>query len=395
MFRIALLAFLLSAFSLNAQNELDSLYKKASTNMDMTLAREVKRLALQEGDKAISAKASYLLGYMFEQDKSYSQSIYAYFEAQLLYDELGEYIYKAQLDDNIGKIFFRLYNYEQALIHFNAAVEQWELLENHDYMAQSQYNVGLAYRYLEQYDSSLHYLNRSLDYQQMVEDELFVADIMNEMGIIQWKLNNFDLAKNYYMYLSDLATSLGDTLMLSKAFNNLGNAYKELGDCNMASSYFEQAFVLKESISSPTIISTINNLAEMAYVNGNYQKAIDYYETAIDQSIKSEHLAETYRGLVVNYKAVLQYEKALTYAEKLDALNISVKQDQLDAERDRLYFMGQLALQRMNVVEQQINHRQTESSLWIVLCILSITLILTIVFYYIKTYRKNLLAKTH
>ena len=149
----------------------------------------------------------------------------------------------------------------------------------------------------------------------------------------------YELGKAYYRISPDTVRKLGVQALqlakrlnfqsgIAKSENNIGVSYYFQGDYPKAFEHYEQAMNAYVAAKNQRGISSIyNNLGIIFRRQGNYAKALDYYQKAltIQEKIKDEKLVSySYNNLGLisskqgNYKqALAYYEKSLLLKKKL------------------------------------------------------------------------------
>jgi CHAT domain-containing protein/tetratricopeptide (TPR) repeat protein len=103
-------------------------------------------------------------------------------------------------------------------------------------------------------------------------------------------------------------------LDLGKSNHNLGVFYKESGQYEEAASYFKDALDVYGQIGSDRIIRSTQEYAGIMKIKGEYNKAIQYLEFALDQAKqynKPMALAASYNDLATVYNRMKFYDKAI------------------------------------------------------------------------------------
>ena len=110
----------------------------------------------------------------------------------------------------------------------------------------------------------------------------------------------------------------------SNLYNNLAGVYYAQGEYDKALEYYEKALVIREKVlgkDHPDTATTFNNMALVYRAQGEYDKALEYYEKSREIQEKvlgKDHpsTAITYNNLAGVYLAQGEYDKALEYYEK-------------------------------------------------------------------------------
>ena len=111
---------------------------------------------------------------------------------------------------------------------------------------------------------------------------------------------------------------------VSVLLNNMAGVYQEQGDYEKALEYYEKDLEISERVlgsDHPSTATTYNNMAGVYKEQGDYEKALEYYDKALDvreRTLGNDHpyTATTYNNMAGVYKEQGDYEKALEYYGK-------------------------------------------------------------------------------
>ena len=111
---------------------------------------------------------------------------------------------------------------------------------------------------------------------------------------------------------------------VSVLLNNMAGVYQEQGDYEKALEYYEKDLEISERVlgsDHPSTATTYNNMAGVYKEQGDYEKALEYYEKDLEiseRTLGNDHpsTATTYNNMAGVYKAQGDYKKALEYLEK-------------------------------------------------------------------------------
>ena len=128
-----------------------------------------------------------------------------------------------------------------------------------------------------------------------------------------------------------LASNGSEKKNTARLFNNIAGVYCTQGNYEKALEYYEKALAIREKVlgkEHSSTATTYNNMAGVYEDQGNYEKALEYNEKALvikEKVLGKENpsTAITYGNMAVVYEDQGNYEKALEYNEK--ALVISEK----------------------------------------------------------------------
>jgi len=183
--------------------------------------------------------------------------------------------------------------------------KQTQQKEYYDYAGQMLVDSGVQYYALGQYDEALRDLTSALQTQRITvgTDHICVAHTLSNIGAVLLKLERYSVAEECLQEAlvikekqrqeeghSSTAITISDTL------NNLGNVFFMMGDYNRALSYYERAMeecTSKNDASTTTTTSTVGEIADILYNMGqvycftsNYYDALSKFSEAVELLVK-------------------------------------------------------------------------------------------------------------
>ncbi|MBI5806550.1 tetratricopeptide repeat protein [candidate division TA06 bacterium] len=139
------------------------------------------------------------------------------------------------------------------------------------------------------------------------------ADILETLG--QW-----DNAENLYCRNLEMSERFGDRIHLALSQNDLGWMLTNKGRPDQARTMLEEAYkTFKEAEHSYGLARCCNFLGTLHYRQGQYQKAIEYYNTDLELSVTSndqEAVCALYGNLGIVYYELGELDKALDHYRK-------------------------------------------------------------------------------
>jgi len=265
---------------------------------------KIKQYAHLLGDKGFHDKAISLLEYALE-----------------LNPKLPETYYFLALQ------YIHIKDYKKAIECFwkTVEIESWD-----DEIYRIYEHIADCYSEMGDFNNTLKYYDKTLKYYPA---EFKPDHLLGTIGFVYVNMENYDKAIEIFQKILDLNP---DVFYEQNAYTYIGEAYAFKGDYESAKSYFEKAvhlrkdsdraffglgyacFHLKEydlAELSYTMALQANHLHERANHNlgltyaiqGNFQKAIEYYELAL--KVKPDQ-KETYRNLSYAYAKVSEDEKS-------------------------------------------------------------------------------------
>lgn len=149
------------------------------------------------------------------------------------------------------------------------------------------------------------------------------------LGILNKDRGYYGISVENYLKALQLAESAGDSLRVSGCLNNLGSVYYEQGDYSKALSYFQRSLDIENKIGKDKGQASIRlvNLGDTYYKLDSLDKAAAFYYNSlmIEEELKNEDgmfyarlgigRVDTRKGNLGNARAEL--ERAIDYARRL------------------------------------------------------------------------------
>jgi tetratricopeptide (TPR) repeat protein len=142
-------------------------------------------------------------------------------------------------------------------------------------------NLGVAYRNQGALDVALgHYLN-SLEIYTSLQHAEGIATTKNNIANIYTMKKNYAQALSYFESSHQGFVALGLTDRIIGSMNNLGNLHSDLQLYDKALTYYTDAHKLAEK-AGQEFADPLTNIGNLYYRQGNYLRAVDYYQRALE-----------------------------------------------------------------------------------------------------------------
>ncbi|MCA4898549.1 MAG: tetratricopeptide repeat protein [Bacteroidota bacterium] len=190
-------------------------------------------------------------------------------------------------------------------------------------MAAAYNNLGVAYKSQGALDKSLEYYLRALSIYDNIKNKDGIATTKSNIGTIYSIKKDYGQAMKYFEEANASFTELGEQDKIIGSMNNLGILHSDLQLFEEALKYFSQASQLSEKIGKVTA-DPLNNIGNLYFRQGNYQRAADYYEQAMVLARKDNDqntLLYTLANLGELYAKAGQTGKAQAYLDSASALS--------------------------------------------------------------------------
>jgi len=222
-----------------------------------------------------------------------------------------------------------LYNNADSALYFSKQALQ--LAESQKYVlgqAISLTYIDRAYYVLGDYTSSSDVSLKLMRISNRINYPHGIAVAYQDMGLVYLVQDKIDESIAYFTKALKIFTSLKDNSEMGKAYFNLGICYNEKGQFEKAFYYFNKTMSLaKQKNDDHLLLMVLNQFGETYFHLKKYQVALVYYQQVINSNITDNWekdfaysgIAQTYYGLHVYDKAILNAEKGLTLSKKVES----------------------------------------------------------------------------
>jgi tetratricopeptide (TPR) repeat protein len=248
-------------------------------------------------------------------------------------DSLENALKTAQGEQKVKTLneLFRAYinsNPVKAIGYTSEALDLATTLGDKKGMAASYNNLGVAYKSQGALDRSLENYLTALHLYEEIKNEEGIATLKNNIGTIYSIKKDQGQAMKYYEESLQQFTTLKDKSKMIGTLNNLGNLHSDLQLYEQALKYYSQADQLSEQLGKINL-DPLANIGTVYYKQGNYQKAISYYEKALSIARKQNdnmsllnilsNMGEVYAKTGQGAKAQSLLDSAMLLCTKLQA----------------------------------------------------------------------------
>ncbi|UJR16695.1 hypothetical protein I4U23_003595 [Adineta vaga] len=312
--------------------------RMTASNEGATIAKEYiekKRASINDDNILI------LLGDLFFDMGEFTKS-------KLYFENLNNRIpHNANVLFGLGRACFALHTeYDRALEHFNMALRICTSQNPPDIGISAQINnyIGRTYRHQCKYAEALHVLAKASDqYKQVsMSNHVCYAEMLSARGFVQYQLGADELAFQDFqqaLYIIQEEQPF-DNPALSSAHMNMSLPLYHMGQYDKALEFVESAFNIATHVlpsKSLQIGLILNYIGKYLYKKGDYEQALtkhlksqEIYQYFYPEE-KSPYFAVRYNNIGKVYYRLKKYSEASEQYSKAFAILQSLKYDHINA----------------------------------------------------------------
>lgn len=196
-----------------------------------------------------------------------------------------------------------LYQYTdivKSLEYLNKAVDFFKKHNNLQLLGNVYHTIGSVYEQTQQIDKALEYFNKSLEISERLNDKW--TTLANYLGLegAYYKNKDYNLSEEFRNKYIALSKELGKEEELGLMYAAFGHRYED-SDKNEAEKYLLLSNNILEKYRSNKALKSLffnhSSLGHMYYEKKDFDKAIDYYQRAIDIAEKENITDKDILGL--------------------------------------------------------------------------------------------------
>lgn len=304
-----------------------ALVEKGETNAKAVLEDGREGLVSLLGGPTAYAKLAFQFGDSCDATGHPSLAAWAYEVAFREYDGLGIRESAGNALNNAAFATAELGDFREAIRLDERALAYRKVTGNRKYIHMSLTNLAEDATGWRRFDLALGYAERSLALAEVMDEPFLIGNSCTSLGNVLWYLGDFDRAADTHLKALTNYKKTGSTPQIAAALGNLGSTYQALGQLGTARAYYlrAQRLVEKEDLAGQARV--LNNLGTLAWWEGNFGKALPFFQEALELRLKGDtpaaqvesysNLGATYRFLKNLSKASDCYDKGLELAKQL------------------------------------------------------------------------------
>jgi len=260
---------------------------------------------------------------------------------------------RAGLYLNIGNTYNDLGDYRKCTEYFLQSLVLFEKLNHKRGQSFVLHSLGVVSSNLKQLGPARNYLERSLEIKKELKDTRGMVNTIMSLGDVEKEIGQYQVAEDSYFQALKLAQEIKVPAEQSRSLHQLALLYKQMGEFEKARDYMTQSLTVGKTTGDSLLVAKIRSwlagidMKEEETMRN--EKALLRDLSTIIQAGDRNAEAIEYGRLAEYYELSKQYDKALFYLKKEQALNDSIK--------------GSLVLIDMKNLEERYNSEKKEQEI--------------------------------
>ncbi|MBN1782016.1 CHAT domain-containing protein [bacterium] len=174
------------------------------------------------------------------------------------------------------------------------------------------------------YEKAIDVLTTAIELNDEKQDPRLEAEIAQNLANNFYNLGEYGFARafRYYQKRLELDTVFYQPLEKAVFYSRAGHAAFALDEHEISEIYLKKSIALYESLGRESLKTAVQGrLAYLYQIRGDYQSAIDLYETITERAVRLRQwdaVIRGYRNIAYNYHMLWEPEDAIRYARKAE-----------------------------------------------------------------------------
>nr|WP_319511188.1 ATP-binding protein [uncultured Draconibacterium sp.] len=313
--------------------DLSDLYGYFNADSSLKYAEKALDLSQKSNYKYGEGTALFLISYVYDQSGEWLPAISNLEKAIDIFTESNDSVSLIACYLNLGVLYSYGKDQVQALKYIIEAKNICEETNQNYALSEAYSNIASYYQYLKEYRSSLVYYEKALAVDTVTHNILNQSLNHTSLSYNFLKLNRHDEALYHLTQAEKLLPQIKDKQREIEVMLGFIYYYLETGDLEKAKSYIDKITDNKNQNEFVKLAVEINYVEGRYFLKKkNYQKAINYYDEAIEQSNtleKYDYLSDYYNEKGEAYAGLQKYQKAYEMISKAKAAFEMLKPDEI------------------------------------------------------------------
>lgn len=262
-----------------------------------------------------------------------------YIKALKLATATGNAVMQRKLNNNLASVFISLKDYPTAYKYSTRAYKMAELEKDTVTMGNCLINMGISELHQKKYSEALFHFNNAEQIGYRIPDITLVADALSDKGLVYYTQHDLAKAEKSYTEQKKIAEDYHLPYEKLYAVFQLALIAKEKRNLSVAENFASQAIAIGEQLGmAEELMEMYDTMSVIKAQRGQYKDALHYknkYE-AINDSLRNEEVQTNIHHLNIQYRTA---QKDKQIAEQ----NLSIEKTRAAMERKNMWLFVFLA----------------------------------------------------
>lgn len=232
-----------------------------------------------------------------------AEALMGFQKAMVLYKKIDNKYELAACLNNMAIIYIKIGNQPKSLNLLHQSTSIFIDIKDSIGIALGYNSIAKIYRDQKDYQRTQEYLDRALFVGRKLKNPDVLSGILNSIAGLKKEMGDQEEALEMYNEALIISETAEDKIKYALLLNNLGVIHKDLGNLESAKDYFERAYKITVSHNSYYgKVFTLVNLGDYYFLSGDYNKAYELTQEALD--ISEEKVIDEGK-----YKAIIELIK--------------------------------------------------------------------------------------
>jgi len=270
-----------------------------------------------------------VMGYIKEDIGDFNEAINMHLKAIMVCRQLGDSVGVLSRFASIGRVYYDEGNYPKALEYDVNSLKLARKLSDRVSEAAALGELGVVYTFTGEYGKAKNCLDTALDIAKTIKDDQYTAVVyIGNLGLLYYKWQKYSEALQCYDSATKINIRLGRKISVIGNLNDIAGIYFDQGNYQKAVEYNQQALeIARESNDKVYISLCMGNIGSEYVKLKKYKEAEENLSDALTIALSIgylEFVKADYNELSDLYKETGQWQKAYQYYKKYSDIKDSM-----------------------------------------------------------------------
>jgi class 3 adenylate cyclase len=246
---------------------------------------------LEKPLKKTKADSLFDSGKKYNDSGDFKMSVPLFQKSLIIYQNLGNNKRVGQCLNSIGVANYYQGDFPEALRLYAETIVYFEKVNYKKGISAVLNNIGGIHYYLGNNVKALENYKKAVKIQEEIGDKKLAGVLSSNIGNIYAKMKDDDNAMRYHRRANSIYTKLNDQIGIAQSLYAIGGVYTERGNYGKAFNNYNQALVIIDKQNDDQLkTAVLASLGELFYTQQEFQKALTYYNQCLQYATKLENL---------------------------------------------------------------------------------------------------------